>query len=63
MPIEIAFKEINEVFDSYTALHALDVLVDVIFIIDIVVGCLTAYIDTRTGDSIHNPRKIAKRYL
>ena len=63
VPIEIAFEEINEELDSHAALHAMDVISDIIFIIDIVVGFLTAYIDTSSGDSISNPRKIARRYM
>ena len=63
MPVEIAFEEINEFLDSFAALHALDVFTDFIFVVDIVFNFLTSYIDTQSGDSIHNPRKICKRYM
>ena len=62
-PIEIAFEEVDDVFASSLFLHILDVVVDFIFIIDIVAGFLTAYTDTYTGDTIRNPRRIAIRYL
>ena len=63
VPLEISFPDINEYFDSFLLLHTADVVVDVIFIIDIVVGFLTAYTNTATGDQIRNPWKISKRYL
>ena len=63
VPIEVAFVRINYIFDNYPATHMMDILVDFIFLIDIVVGFLTAYIDSRTGDKITNPKKIAKRYM
>ena len=63
VPVEISFPEINAYFDSFLLLHTADVVVDVIFIIDIVVGFLTAYTNTATGDQIRNPWKIGRRYL
>ena len=63
VPLEISFPDINEYFDSFLLLHTADVVVDVIFIIDIVVGFLTAYTNTATGDQIRNPWRIGKRYL
>ena len=50
VPIELCFAEINDYFDSFIVLHTLDVIVDIIFIIDIIVGFLTSYINTTTGD-------------
>ena len=63
VPVEISFAEINEYFDSFALLHTCDVIVDVIFVIDIVLGFLTAYTNTATGDQIRNPWRIGKRYL
>lgn len=63
VPIEIAFEEINELFDSYWALHAFDMSVDVIFLIDIGVAFMTSYVNTSSGDTITNPKRIAIRYL
>ena len=63
VPVEVAFEEINEYLDSFAFLHSLDVFIDFIFIIDIVINFLTSYIDTRSGNPIHNPQKICKRYM
>ena len=40
-----------------------NIIVDIIFILDILVGFLTAYTDKYTGAKICSPVKIAKRYL
>jgi len=40
-----------------------DTGVDVIFIIDIVLGFFTTYFNTGSGDEIWSPKHIAKRYL
>ena len=50
MPVEIAFAGIDKAIDEFWITHALDVLVDVIFLIDIVAGFLTEYTDVVTGD-------------
>ena len=63
MPVEIAFPNIDRAIDEFWITHALDVLVDVIFLIDIVVGFLTEYTDVVSGDQIRNPKKIAKEYI
>ena len=63
VPVEIAFKSIDKEIDSFWLTHTLDVTVDVIFLIDIVVGFLTEYTDTVTGDQIRSPKKIAKGYI
>ena len=63
VPVEIAFEGIDKAVDKFWFTHALDVLVDVIFLIDIVAGFLTEYTDVVTGDQIRNPKKIAKGYM
>ena len=63
MPVEIAFAGIDKAIDEFWITHALDILVDVIFLIDIVAGFLTEYTDVVTGDQIRNPKKIAKEYM
>ena len=50
MPVEIAFEGIDRAIDEFWITHALDVIVDVIFLIDIVVGFLTEYTDVVSGD-------------
>ena len=44
-------------------LIGLDVIVDIIFLIDILISFLTEYTEVSTGDQIRNPAKIAKRYM
>ena len=63
VPIEIAFARVNDIFDSVLVLHAIDVGVDVIFIIDIAVAFMTSYVNTSSGDTVTNPKKIAWRYM
>lgn len=63
MPVEIAFESINKSIDGFWFTHTLDISVDIIFLIDIVVGFLTEYTDVVTGDQIRNPKKIAMRYI
>ena len=41
----------------------MDVIVDIVFLIDILIGFLTEYTEVSTGDQIRNPAKIAKRYI
>ena len=49
-PVEIAFPDINEDFHKNTYMHSLDIIVDVIFLIDIFIGFITEYTDVSTGD-------------
>ena len=63
VPVEIAFEGIDQAVDEFWITHALDVIVDVIFLIDIVVVFLTEYTDVVSGDQIRNPKKIAKEYI
>ena len=58
-PVEIAFPEINELFKEDSFIHSMDIMVDILFLIDIIVNFLTEYTDTSSGDQIRNPVKIA----
>ena len=62
-PVEIAFPQINDQFHDNPFIHSLDIIVDILFLIDIIVNFLTEYTDTSSGDQIRNPVKIAKRYI
>ncbi|KAL2254333.1 UNVERIFIED_CONTAM: Potassium channel AKT2/3 [Sesamum indicum] len=58
-PYEIAFLGSNPTTPLYTA----DIIVDVFFAVDIVLTFFVAYIDSTTQLLVHDPSKIAKRYL
>ena len=38
-------------------------MVDILFMVDIVVGFRTSFINKKTGDEIWEPKKIAKNYI
>ena len=63
VPVEIAFDSIDRTFDGYWITHVLDITVDIIFLIDIVVGFLSEFTDTASGDQIRNPKRIAINYM
>ena len=50
VPVEIAFEQIDRTLDSYSFTHALDVTMDIIFLLDIVVSFLCEFTDTVSGD-------------
>ena len=52
LPLQIAFLEVQEYYDSTKGLEILEILVDVFFILDMAVIFLSAYIDTADGETI-----------
>ena len=63
LPLQIAFIEVQNTYDTTIGLEVLEILVDVFFILDMVVVFLSAYIDTADGETIQSPKKIARNYL
>jgi hypothetical protein len=69
VPLTFAFEEIADLFknpDRYGetgALYWFDLFVDAIYFVDIVTSFLTSYLDTRSGDEIKSPKRIAMNYL
>jgi len=43
--------------------RSIDITIDLIYVVDIIVGFLTSYIDSFTGDEINAPKQIAKHYI
>ena len=41
----------------------IDIVIDLIYVVDIIVGFMTSYIDSFTGDEIYGPTHIAKHYF
>ena len=43
--------------------YEIEIVIDIIYVVDIVFGFLTSYINSYTGDEIFGLRLIAKNYL
>ena len=52
LPLQIAFIEVQDYYDTTLSLEILEILVDVFFILDMVVIFFSAYIDTADGETI-----------
>ena len=61
-PLTIAFDRAAELSEG-DALSAIDRTVDGIFVLDIIIGFLSSYIDVANGDEIFDPMMIAKNYM
>ena len=61
-PLTIAFDRAAELSEG-DALSAIDRTVDGIFVLDIIIGFLSSYIDVANGDEIFDPKMIAKNYM
>jgi len=62
-PLQLAWPIVDEVWTENTALRILDLTINLVYVLDIVIGFLTTYINTEVGDEIWAPRKIAKQYI
>lgn len=60
VPIRVAFDVFIE---RHGFTNYFDVLIDVMFLMDIVLNCFSGYYDGETGDVIMDQRKILKKYL
>lgn len=61
-PFQFSFEYVQQLLE-HQPLSTIESVIDVIYMIDIVVGFQTSYIDYFTGDEITKPSMIAKRYL
>ena len=61
-PFEFSFNYIMGKTE-HAPLKQIDLVIDVIYVFDIIVGFLTSYIDAFTGDEIFGPIMIAKHYI
>ena len=63
LPMQIAFVAVTNLYDDSVALGWFERMVDIFFTIDIFVNFLSAYIDVLDGETIKQPKRIAKNYL
>jgi len=63
LPLSFAFIEIKDEYRNNNWLFAFDKFADCIFVIDIILGFMTTFINTHTGDEIWAPSLIARKYL
>jgi len=61
-PITIAFNQAKLIGEGPPFTY-IDMFVDLIFVIDIIVGFLSSYVDVANGDEIMAPKKIAYHYI
>ena len=57
LPMQVAFIEVQTLYDN-AELKALETSVDIIFLVDIIVNFLQAYVDVFLGE-IYQPKMIA----
>jgi hypothetical protein len=62
-PARLGFKEVKHFYDTRGWLNILELVADIFFIIDIILGFFTSFWDITTGDMIFNPKLIARKYL
>jgi len=62
-PARLGFREVQNFYDTRQWLNVVELVVDLIFIIDIILGFFTSFWDITTGDMIFNPKLIARKYL
>ena len=60
IPFEVAYQPSS---DSEVTVAIFDVLIDMMFILDIAIVFRTSYINIETGEMIEDARKIAKDYM
>ena len=58
----VPFVSAFSAFDSRISLRVVDLIIDFLYILDIVVNFRTTYIDESTGYEVRSPRRIAWRY-
>lgn len=63
LPMQISFVAVQNLYDDSFALGWVERMVDIFFAIDIIVNFLTAYIEVQDGETITQPKRIAKNYL
>jgi potassium voltage-gated channel Eag-related subfamily H protein 6 len=60
IPFNIAF---NPAYAVSPGMIAFDFMIDLLFMADIVLNFRTSFLNTKTGDEIKDPKKIAKSYI
>jgi len=63
LPLQIAFKIVQDVYDESMSLQIFEIFVDFCFAVDIVLMFLQAYMDVVNGETISQPKMIAKNYM
>jgi len=63
LPMRMAFHQIEELYDDNISLEMIEDSVDILFAFDIAILFMTSYIDTRNGETIRQPKIIARHYL
>ena len=61
-PFQFSFEYVQDALERQP-LNTLESVIDIIYMIDIIVGFQTSYIDYVTGDEITKPKLIAKKYI
>ena len=62
-PLQIAFNQAYRAFSYPKAGFFIELFVDIFFLVDMILGFLTNYIEESSGEIINSPWKIAKNYL
>lgn len=63
VPLQISFYEVRQLYQESLVMWILEVLVDMIFLCDIIINFLKSYLVVNSGDEIFAPRLIAIHYL
>lgn len=63
LPLRIAFYQVEYEYTQRASLEAIETTVDIFFLFDVIILFLTSYIDTANGETIRQPKIIAKHYL
>jgi len=61
-PFQFSFEYVQDALERQP-LNTLESVIDIIYMIDIIVGFQTSFIDYVTGDEITKPKLIAKKYI
>jgi hypothetical protein len=60
VPVDIAF---DFKWLDHPLMVTLNIMIDFLFVLDIVLNFLTTYLDPISGEEVVHPKKIAKRYI
>lgn len=63
LPLRLAFTQVEEEYQQRSSLNILETIVDVFFLCDMIGLFMTSYIDVVQGETIRQPKLIAKHYL
>lgn len=63
LPMRLAFQQIEDEYTTRTSLAVIETVVDIFFLADVIGLFFTSYIETANGETIRQPKLIAKHYF